>query len=504
SGYVADIGYTYGFYRELGPELISLVALANGLSSFRSGEPLNYCELGCGQGLSMNILASANPHIQFHATDFNPSQIAGARALAMESGVSNLKFYDTSFSDFADKPELPEEFDIISLHGIYSWINAELRASIVEFINRKLKVGGLVYISYNALPGWSAVAPMRHLMYLHGNAQGGPTDGRLQPALDFMEAMQKSGAGYFRAVPGLGDRLEAVKAQNRNYLAHEYFNDAWDLFYHSDVVRDLDKAKLTFVGSAALLEQMDAINLTPDQQNVIGDIADPALRETAKDYMTNKQFRRDVFAKGPLRISARATQKAWLERRFALSVPRQDVEMKVSGALGDATLQTEVYSPLLEALDGSPKTVRELTAEPAVAALGWGRLQQALFVLVGMGHVQPCLPAQDQSARIKSTTSFNLAAMQRAQDNADLQYLASPVTGNGIAVDRFQQLFLLALANKEKDPAEFIWRLLEGQGQRLVKEGKTLQSAEENLSELRERYLVFEKRLPTLKSLGIA
>jgi len=41
------------------------------------------------------------------------------------------------------------DFDYIGLHGIWSWISDENRQVIVDFIRKKLKVGGVLYISYN-------------------------------------------------------------------------------------------------------------------------------------------------------------------------------------------------------------------------------------------------------------------------------------------------------------------------------------------------------------------
>ena len=302
-------------------------------------------------------------------------------------------------------------------------------------------------------------------------------------------------------------RLDRLKSQNRNYLAHEYFNDAWDLFYHSDVVRDLDAAKLTFLGSAALLEQVDAVNLTAGQQQIMAGIADPVLRETVRDYMMNQQFRRDVFVKGPVPLTPRLAQEAWLNQRFALSTRRNDIELKVKGTLGEAALQADVYGPLLDKLADGPKTVREMVADPAIANLGWARLQQAFMVLAGAGHLQPCLPAKDDGKRARSTKAFNQAVMQRARDNADLQFLASPVTGGGLTVARFQQLFLLALSEGKKQPdewAEYVWQVLNSQGQRIIKEGKTLDTPEENLAELKAQAANFaEKQLPVLKSLQV-
>ncbi|WP_158873984.1 class I SAM-dependent methyltransferase [Antarcticirhabdus aurantiaca] len=507
-GYVADLGYTYGFYRELTPQMLSFGALAAGETPLDTASPFRFCELGCGQGFSANLLAAANPHAQFYATDFNPSQVANARALAAEAGLSNVTFFDTPFAAFADEPDLPEEFDVIALHGIYSWIGLENRQAIVDFIARKLKVGGLVYISYNALPGWSAAAPLRHLMYLHGKATGGPTAGRLEPALQFTDAMLAAGAGFFRANPALKERFDKLKGMSRNYLAHEYFNDAWALFYHSEVAQDLSAAKLTFLGSAALLEGVDAINLTAEQQQLLAGIADRTQREVMKDYMFNQQFRRDVFVKGPLPLPPRRLQEVWAEQRFALSTPRADVPLTVKGVLGEATLQAEVYTPILDGLAEGAKTLRALCADKAVEALGWAKLTQALTILVGAGHVQPCLPAKDENKRAKSTRAFNAAVCERARDNADLGFLASPVTGGGIAVDRFAQLFLLSIgagAKQPRDWADFAWSVLAAQNQRIVKDGKPLDTPEENVAELAARAATFaEKTLPVLKSLQVA
>jgi hypothetical protein len=181
--------------------------------------------------------------------------------------------------------------------------------------------------------------------------------------------------------------------------------------------------------------------------------------------------------------------------------------MKVKSALGDAELQADVYGPVLDKLADGPKTVREMVAEPVLADLGWARLQQALVVLVGAGRLQPCLPSKDDAKRSKGTNAFNHAVLQRAQDSADLQYLASPVTGGGLVVGRFQQLFLLALSHGKKQPddwADFVWTVLSTQGQQIFKEGKTLDGAEENLAELKAQAATFaEKELPVLKSLKI-
>jgi hypothetical protein len=115
SGYVADIGYTYGYYNELNPLRVKPAFLNNGLIFPEVGTA---CELGFGQGLSANLHAAAGT-TQWWGTDFNPSQAGFARDLAAVSGAG-ARLYDDAFADFANRPDLPA-FDYIGIHGIWSW-----------------------------------------------------------------------------------------------------------------------------------------------------------------------------------------------------------------------------------------------------------------------------------------------------------------------------------------------------------------------------------------------
>jgi hypothetical protein len=97
--------------------------------------------------------------------------------------------------------------------------------------------------------------------------------------------------------------------------------------------------------------------------------------------------------------------------------------------------------------------------------------------------------------------------MGKARMSNDLAYLASPVTGGGVSVPRFHQLFLLAKLQGHKQPqdwAQYVWGILSMQGQRLIKEGKAMELDEENVQELVKQANEFEtKYLPILKALEI-
>ena len=90
SGYVGDVSYTLGFYRELAPTFLDFCAVVNGVAGPPLNRPLRYCELGCGRGYGTTLLAAANPDYEFVGIDFNPSHIAEARSLAARANISNV------------------------------------------------------------------------------------------------------------------------------------------------------------------------------------------------------------------------------------------------------------------------------------------------------------------------------------------------------------------------------------------------------------------------------
>jgi SAM-dependent methyltransferase len=506
SGYVADIGYTYGYYVELNPLRAQLAFLNSGLDW---KESRNACELGFGQGISVNIHAAGSAST-WYGTDFNPSQARFAQALSDASGAM-AHLSDEAFADFCARDDLPQ-FDYIGIHGIWSWISDENRAAIVDFIRRKLAVGGVLYISYNTLPGWAAAAPLRHLMTQHAECLSGRGQGilnRIESALGFTESVFASLPLYAAANPQIQERFKKIAEQNRNYLAHEYFNRDWKPMYFADMAQWLEAAKVEFACSTHLLDHVDVLNLAEDQQKLLAGIQDAVFRQTVRDYLVNQQFRKDYWVKGPVKIDAVKQAEQLRSLRLILVTPAEDVQLKVSGSRGEASLNESVYKPILAALaDHKVKILGQLEQLVAPQGVNLVQLVQSIVILAGLGHVYAAQAEDKIKAAQKTTQKLNLDLMIRSRATNDLSYLASPVTGGGHAVGRFQQLFLLARAQGRKHPQEWaalVWEVLAAQGQSLVKDGKTLATPEENLQELTEQAIRFEaKQLSVLKALMIA
>ena len=506
-GYIADIEYTFGYYGELNPLRLSVPFLNVGLVP---PAVATACELGFGQGISVNVHAAAS-NVIWYGTDFNPSHAAFAQSLAAASG-SGAQLFDQSFAEFCGRTDLPD-FDYICLHGIWSWISEDNQRVIVDFLRRKLKVGGGLYISYNTQPGHAATLPLQHLLSEHAEIMAAPGSGvlaRLNGALDFADKVLALNPTFAIANPSIAGRLKIIKEQNRTYVAHEYFNTEWRAVLFAQLAKVLAPAKLTYACSAYYLDHIDALNLTADQNQFLAGIPDPMFRQSVRDFIVNQQFRRDYWVKGARRLSSLEQTEALRRLRVMLvSHPRSEISFTLQGSLGQRELTPSVYNPILDVLgDHVSRTVGEIEQALSGTDLRLPAIYEAIMLLTGKGDLALVQDDEVQAQARGRTDKLNLRIFDKTRSRAELTVLASPVTGGGLLVSRFYQLFLLARSQGRKTPdelAQFAWDLLAAQDQRMVKDGKPLETPEENLAELAAQAREFiDQRLPAFQALQIA
>jgi SAM-dependent methyltransferase len=225
---------------EQAPAHLDLACLLRGIEPPRApGESFRYCELGCGVGETALTIAAANAQAEVWAFDFNPAHITRGSGLAKAAGLTNAHIEEASFEELARGAYRDlGRFDYIALHGVWAWVSAANRAHIVQFIDRHLKPGGLVYVTYNALPGWTSAMPLQRLVSMFADVASERSDCRIVTALDKVAAFAKAGAGMLPAemLERLGKEREKG---NVAYLSHEYLNAHWSPCYQVDVAREM-------------------------------------------------------------------------------------------------------------------------------------------------------------------------------------------------------------------------------------------------------------------------
>jgi len=491
-GYRTDIGYTYGYHPELNPLRLRLAFLNAGL---KVPTIASACELGFGQGISIAIHAAASP-VHWHGTDINPDHAAFARQLAAASGAE-LGLFDNSFAEFAARPDLPA-FDYIGLHGVWSWISDRNRAAIVSFVERKLRPGGVLYVGYNALPGWAAFVPVRHLLVEHANRAGGEgrdIADRIDDAVNFLARLLATETAFARENPRILPSVKFLEESDRRYLAHEYFNRDWQPMHFATVADWLAPAKLRYACSADFADHVDALSLSAAQRSLLEEIREPRLRESVRDLIANPLFRRDYWAKGVEPISAADRAEALRRERviFVEHAGELPFELRAALALREAEPGDAVSAAILEILgDRKAWSVGEIERALKPRDVSLDRIADMLFLIANCGLIQA---AQDDavSARVRSRTDrLNAWSIDRARVGRAMPDLASPVTGGGIAVGRIEQLFLFALRHGKTRPEEWAH-----EASKFVTTGQ----AAVDLTGQAQRFA--EKRLPTLRALQI-
>jgi len=431
-GYVSDIDYLPSFFAFQAPAHLSLALTVSGFDAELPDE-FAYCELGCGLGLTAGVIAAANPRAHVVAVDFLPAHIATARGLAAEAGLGNIDYLEADFAELADAPPpgLPM-FDVVSLHGVWSWVSDETRAAIVRFLARRLKPGGIVHIGYSALPAWTPIIGLRRFLADVAATVPGRSDKKILAALDAARQLSAAGARHLARSDWVQRILDPEKSTLPVvYLAHEYLNANWRPMFAAEVAQLLAPAKLSYAASATLPENYPDLCFSAEQRDLIEALPTGEARETARDLCLERGFRHDIFLRGPRLIPEHVRSRRLAALTLALVKPLDEVRFSVEVPGGTATMGEQTYRPLFEALAERPRQVAELQRLAAGAGTPVSAVE-LIGMLVGSNQAVPV--PRPNAAPEEGARRF-AAAVTRAWGfpGRGLQFaIPSPRLGSGI------------------------------------------------------------------------
>ena len=510
-GYVTDTLYTESFFRELSPVWLNYVAVLNGCHPRRLDKDFTYIELGCGLGQSVNVLAGAFPQGAFYGVDFNPAHIDAAQRYAARVGIPNAQFIERSFQQLASM-DLPS-FDFIVLHGVYSWISSEARQAVQSFIYDKLKPGGLVYNSYNCLPGWAADAPIRRLVYEFGAEVSGSSTHRVEEATKQITELRDLKAGYFRVNPQSAQQVDNLLKRQTNYLAHEYLNADWNLFYAADVADEMAAAKLDFLGSATLIENHLDLILAEAPAALVRKQPTERLKQMMQDFCSGQRFRRDVFVRGHAHLNrGQITRNLW-QTLFGTTKTPDEFTQKAKVPRGEIAFEAAVFPTLKETLALGSLRLEEVAEAVQRQSGKAGDAERAVTLLCAAGHVVPMaqpfrapkMPATVAKAKFRQPV--NQAILGLAAETVSRRALISTIAGTGINIEPVDALVLTVLTGQKPTPDQLGERVaaeLKRRGVRVNKQGEELKdeaAVVEHVKELTAGFL--GKGLPLLARLGV-
>ncbi|MBV9861637.1 MAG: methyltransferase regulatory domain-containing protein [Alphaproteobacteria bacterium] len=382
-GYVTDIPYLRGFKPMLAPAWLDHVALVSGFAPPSRQAGYHWCDLGCGQGVTAAILAATHPAGRFFGIDAMPVHIEHARRLAGEIGAETAEFCTADFAAALESP-LPQ-FDYIVAHGVYTWVDEAARADLRRVIERRLKPGGLVYISYNAMPGWLRDLPFQRLVSELGAGFPGDSAARFAQAAAVIRELAAGGAPAFKDSYILRELAAHPDDYRPGYLVHEFMHAGWAALYVSDVRREMAAIGLRPVGSATLIENCDAWVLGAEAGARLQAIDDPDRRELVRDFWIDQRFRCDVFTRDAPRLDAAERCRRLFDSGLALARPASAVAYACDTPSGRLDYDTPAARAIVAGLAAGARSLAEIAAPGMREA----DLVRNALLLCAAGDVRP-------------------------------------------------------------------------------------------------------------------
>jgi len=448
--YVTDVPYVRGFEKNLSPMRIRACAALNGFRT-PSATDFDFCELGCAQGDTLVALAASFPRARFVGVDLNPAHVETGRTLARGGDVPNVELVERDFEELRDG-DLPS-FDYVTAHGVLSWVSPQKRAIVIERMSRQLKDGGLACVSYNAMPGWAAVEPLRQLIHAGGNARGDSVE-RARAGVELARALEKAGAFYFEENPAAGKMLATVGRMSLAYVAHEYLHAHWAPLYFAQLAREMAARDLYFVGQLPLHLNYRDLAIPESMHGVFATIGDRVAFEGLKDFALNTYFRNDVFVKG------RASRDENAIREYLDATPfGADGAIAREALLPNHTMRFNgpVFDALLPLLERGAASVDDLA--PRLSAFDRARVRDAVLHLLLGERVAPMQRATTRGeARdgLAVPCAYNRWVLQRGFVPDVPIVLASEVLGNGVPLTMVEAAGLHCALERD-DAARAAW-----------------------------------------------
>lgn len=499
---IEEVAYPAGYAAGLAPVQLAWVAALNGVRAPDPGRPYRYCEVGCGSGRTVLLLAGANPDCRFWGIDLSEQHIEAARGLAKAAQLENVDLLAVDVAAL-DLDSLPD-FDFIALHGLFAWVSDEVRAAIVRFIGAKLRPGGLAHVSYNALPGWSAVAPLRsYFLERAPHVPGKPTE-QVQVILEELEELRAEDAPLFAANRSAGVVLRAVQAQDPRYVVHEFFSPHWRPLAFREVAGQMAEVGLSYVGDSRTVENLPGHNVPPAFEERVLAVEDRLERETLKDFITNRFFRGDVYVR-PLETAAPAPDRNELVDATRLGMERTPAELGKEIGVSGASMRVEgsAVEVVQQLVFHQNTCIGELLGHPAFSEIEPDELREALTLLTVDRTLVPCArPSVDFDevrSAIRPAPALNRVLLE--EPAREWVVLSSPVTGAGVALHAIEACLLLGLSSP--NPPETAVAELERRGVTLVRGEESLDEGARNASLVEMLESFAANKLAMLYSLGI-
>ncbi|WP_298164446.1 methyltransferase domain-containing protein [Novosphingobium sp.] len=369
------VHYPSAVYRTTTPEHLAAIARLHGLDAAdpRSARVL---EIAGGDGLNVLAMAAAYPGAQFVSFDLAASAVAHGQALIASAGLANVRIETTDILEAAGSMEGP--FDYVIAHGLYAWVPPHVQQATLALIDRVLSPQGIVFISYNALPGGHLRMALRDMLLFELEGVNDP-EARIDRAIEVLNAFGQPRDDDSVSQAALRRAARLTVGKDRHTLFHDELGPVYDPKALQTVAEEAAAHNLAYLTEA---QPGGLFHGFPGEQV---DDRETVRRAQRRDNDEVCFFHQSLFVR-PERHPARVPDPAWLGTLLA-GVPdslRRTSESEFTSSAGSFQLDDPVLADFLE------KLVRIAPARFPLADLAASEDHAAAILeLINQGIIEP-------------------------------------------------------------------------------------------------------------------
>ena len=294
----SELGYKSMPFPYTTPATLEAYAALVGVSA-PNPKTARVLELGATYGGNIISQALFNPDATFVGIELSQEQVEKGNEVIANAGLTNVSLIQ---SDIASIGSEIGTFDYIIAHGVYSWVDDDVKDALLRLIDEHLAEDGIAYISYNTYPGWHTMDEVRQLMMfsnrdkaqfnhkekvLHGKTVGSIVGSQILKYDNLKERNSKF----------LG-ALRSVMQKDEYYVGHDHLEPNNDPVYFYQFNDHLGAHNLAYLCDADLTLSM-VRSFDADIADTLDKLAlnDHVAQEQYLDFMLDTTFRKSIICK---------------------------------------------------------------------------------------------------------------------------------------------------------------------------------------------------------------
>ncbi len=404
-------------------------------------------ELGCASGGNIIPHAMRYPGAKFIGVDLARTQVAAGRARIAKLGLSNIEILCQSFTEIDDTLG---SFDYIICHGVYSWVPAIVQNAIFRIICARLSPVGIACVSYNVLPGWRMMQPLRDAFLLqipdHVDSLGRVAQAR--ELLNFLKDASPDNGPYGDMIRSWAERLSSLPD---DYIAHEFLEETNSPSTLREFTGSAARHGLGYLGECELSSMiLDNYGHEVAQQVRARSKNDLVESEQYLDLLSGRTFRQSLLvADDRMADVNRALSPDRTESLHFLAIAGLRIEQNGKKAsVIDAAGRT-LTSDIKAVIEGIGRFIVRFPASSSLDDLTQGvddtaraQIQDAMYqmMIAGMVHVM-----SEPVAMLPTVSDKPCAMLLARADAADGEALTTNQRHETVTIDAAARILLPAM-----------------------------------------------------------